>query len=266
MHFVYMDEAGTSAREPVSVVAGVILHADQWPKAVQLLRETFDEHVPKELREGFHFHAKDVFSGYRTEPWDRVVRQKLVAAVASIPRRAGMAISFGSSRRTAQVPAMPLNNKVALQHAIAFSMCVSRANKYVRDWAPEDEMATLFAEDVSDKRKLLKKVARFNQPPVVEMGLVLPSERDVSMGRITQTDTGPVDRIIDTVNFVEKHEAPLLQIADACAFVFRRFLSEQREGVEMMTEMLGGPPPSINDWRGPVSGICFSFHPQRQYF
>jgi hypothetical protein len=265
VHFIYMDEAGTSAKEPVTVVAGVILHGDQWSAAQQSLRETLDEYVPTELRQDFHFHAKEVFSGYRGTSWDRFARQKLIAAVASIPRRSGMAIAFGSMRRTYTPREATGVNTVDFHHAMSFNMCVQRANKYVRDWTPATEMATVVAEDVREKRRLLKAVLRLSYPPIVVQGRVLPTEREVALGRITQTDGGPVDRIIDTVNFAGKHEAPLLQLADACAFVFRRFLSEQSLGLELMTEMLGGPPPSVSDWRGPGSGVCFSFHPERQY-
>lgn len=47
MRFIYMDEAGTSAHEPVTVVVGVIIHADtQWVSAADLIRYHFQA-IPK---------------------------------------------------------------------------------------------------------------------------------------------------------------------------------------------------------------------------
>ncbi|MGX4773891.1 hypothetical protein ACWAUC_29290 [Bradyrhizobium guangdongense] len=51
MRYIYMDEAGTSAKEPVSVVVGIILHADrQYVNAEARLDEAL-KLVPTELQD-----------------------------------------------------------------------------------------------------------------------------------------------------------------------------------------------------------------------
>jgi hypothetical protein len=59
----------------------------------------------------------------------------------------------------------------------------------------------------------------------------------------------------------EKRSAPLLQIADACAFAFRRYFAEERYGDELVSAML---PRRVcrDDWAGPLSGGLFYFHPK----
>jgi hypothetical protein len=65
MRFVYVDEAGTSAEEPVTVVVGVIAHAD---KQVMFAEGAINEvlgAVPPKFKDGFVFHAKDVWGNER---------------------------------------------------------------------------------------------------------------------------------------------------------------------------------------------------------
>jgi hypothetical protein len=79
-----------------------------------------------------------------------------------------------------------------------------------------------------------------------------------------ESHSGPVDRIVDTVYFAEKDEAPLLQIADACAFCFRRYLAGQKYGGLWIKEMLGFELV-WDQWQGPSSEMVFSFNQQRTY-
>jgi len=264
VYYIYSDEAGTSAREPITVVVGVLIHADRhWRAAADFLQEVLDDHIPKPLRPGFVFHATDVWSGYREydNVWSREDRADCIAAVASIPRILGAALAVGKVRRDAGAPdntPIPMED---LQHLMAFWLCMGRANKYVRDWGEEGEVATLVAEDVPKKRKLLKIALRMPQAAhEIDELHVRPAREDREAGRIVQTLAGDIDRIIDTVHFVEKDEAPLLQLADACAFSFRRYFAGHSHGEQLVTAMLG-EPLVWDDWQGPSSSMVFSSIP-----
>lgn len=142
---------------------------------------------------------------------------------------------------------------------------MARANKYIRDWAHPDEIATVVAEDVPDKRRLLKqslKKAHVNLPMTVEF--VIPTKAEINAGGITQTNPGPIDRVIDTAHFVEKNDAPLLQIADACAFSFRRYFANQ-DGGDVLVRAILGSDLVWSDWQGPISDMTFSFNPEHRY-
>jgi hypothetical protein len=269
VYYIYLDEAGTSAHEPATVVVGVVINADRhWKAASEFLENLKDEFVPKALRPGFTFHAKDIWAGYKEyrDIWPREQRAEFIGAVASIPRFLPSAIVLGLVWRRADESSPIEGVSVAdYQHVFAFWRCVARANKYIRDWAAPSEVATLVAEDVPQKRRMLKKIAKVD-PGDFELNseTILLTELEIAAGRILQTQPGPIDRIIDTVHFVTKDEAPLTQIADACAFVFRRYFAEQEFGAEWVYTMLG-EDLVWSDWQGPFSERTFSFDPNHSY-
>jgi hypothetical protein len=267
VYYIYVDEAGTSAKEPVTVVVGVIIHADtQWRIAQEHLEKVLDDFVPPDLRQGFIFHAKNIWSGYREhdDTWSKNERSALIEAVASIPLRLGMAISLGRVKRGK----LPCNFKqikpCEFDHIFAFQACMARANKYVRDWGNATEVATVVAEDVTHMRRFLRAVLKVNPPdlPITEQYLN-PTRDEIASGVMTQTNPGPIDRIIDTVHFVDKKDAPLPQIADACAFSFRRYFAGQDNGEVFVRSMLGSDLV-WEDWQGPSSNYCFDFNPEHR--
>lgn len=265
MYYIYVDEAGTSAREPVTVVVGVIINADtHWQLAFQELQTILDANVPPQLRPGFIFHAKDIWSSYREHTsWERKQRLELIAAVAAIPRRLQMAVSLGRAKRTLKGEIEGLKMKPQdFDHLMAFGGCIRRANKYVREWGNAAEVATLVAEDVHDKRRQLRAMLKAEMPQLNESHF-RPTIKEIISGQIKVNNAGPIDRIVDTVHFAAKTEAPLLQIADACAFSFRRYFSEQDYGEDLVKSMLG---TSLirGDWQGPFSEMSFNFNPRRR--
>ena len=61
MRIIYTDEAGTTAPEPVSVVAALIVNPDvHWFPVTRRVRELWDHHIPSEYRhENPHTLHKD---------------------------------------------------------------------------------------------------------------------------------------------------------------------------------------------------------------
>ena len=269
MYYIYSDEAGTSANEPVTVVVGIVVHADRhWRAASDALAQVISKHVPASLSEGFIFHAKEIWSGYRDydASWPREQRSKFIGDVAAIPRMLGMAIAIGKVRRDSDVPEdiKPMK-KEDFQHYMAFNFCMRRANKYINDWAEPSEVATIVAEDIPKKKITLKNSLKAI-PPIIPLTseFIIPTRRDKLSGKILQTRAEAINRVIDTVHFVQKNEAPLLQLADACAFSFRRYFAEQQHGNDMVLAMLG-QPLVWEDWQGPGSEVTFSFNPEHLY-
>ena len=61
VRYIYVDEAGTSAHEPITIVVGIIIHADRhWKLAEAEVRKVLDL-VPQSFRRDFIFHAKTVW-------------------------------------------------------------------------------------------------------------------------------------------------------------------------------------------------------------
>jgi hypothetical protein len=253
-----MDEAGTSAGEPVTVVVGVITKPDEYWRAVHKEIIRLKNTVPEHYRSGFVFHAKTVWGDPSLrEGWSKEDRLKLIADFASIPLRLGLTIALGKVRRdsddTDVLSQMGLDRQFSLaqwHHLMAFVLCIQKVDGYLRERCAEDEIATLIAEDVPDMRRHLCTmfdIVKRQYAPLAAPGLV--------SGRLHQG----VSRIQDSINFAEKTQAPLLQVADACAFSFRRFFAGQSHGEELIAAM--GLSLDRQEWSGPASGGLFSKDP-----
>lgn len=160
-----MDEAGTSAKEPVSVLVGVILHADgQYVKAEVRLNEVL-QLVPAKLRKDFVFHAKAVWGdhSYR-DVWPFHERLDFLKKMMAIPRELGLAVALGIVRRDSLVPD-DVKSKEKFQHVMAFFHCNSRADKYVRDYGGAAEVATVVAEDVDGVKEHLRGIVKALKDP-----------------------------------------------------------------------------------------------------
>ncbi|MDE5446607.1 DUF3800 domain-containing protein [Bradyrhizobium sp. CSA207] len=268
MRYIYLDEAGTSAKEPVSVVVGVIIHADhQYVVAEDRLREVFQS-VPEQFREGFIFHAKSIWSdrAYRNV-WSFEDRLNFLKEVMAIPRKIGIPIALGIVRRDSSVPA-GVQSKEKFQHVMAFFYCIGRADKYIRDHAHRSEVATVVAEDVDGVKEHLRAMVKLLKDPEFSASMTLSQDQvhltaeERWRGVYLQEHVNKVERIRDTVHFVSKQDGPLLQLADACAFAFRRYFSEQKHGDEFVRAVLGTDLIK-EDWTGPASGGLFFGHLRR---
>lgn len=127
VRYIYIDEAGTSAKEPVSVVVGVIINADtQWRLAERELNNVFDRFVPSQFRENFVFHAKEIWGSpkYR-DGWPIEKRLKFLRRVMKIPRNLRVPIALGIQRRGS------IQGPPEMDHLMAFAMCVGRADLLV---------------------------------------------------------------------------------------------------------------------------------------
>lgn len=255
MHLIYSDESGTAKNQPVTIVSAVVMDPDRHVRqAERLMAKMIADLVPTELQTGFIFHAADIWNKYQDHPgWTRDQRLVLIGAVASIPRLLGGAVAVGRVRRDApRVAGGAAISEVDMQHAIAFWNCMSRIDGAIQGRSAPDVVAILVAEDIPSKRKMLRKMLRFKVPAVLPAHVLLTKE-ELETGVVTQARAPrAIERIIDTVHFVEKTEGPMLQIADACAYCFRRFASGENMGGRL-TQMMLGKQLVYEDWLGPSS-------------
>jgi Protein of unknown function (DUF3800) len=273
VRYVFVDEAGTSETEPITIVVGIIAHADHHVMTAEALLAEILGGVPPKFREGFTFHSTEVWNSpkYRDD-WRMTDRLTLLGDVMRIPRRLGMAISLGMVRRNSSYELSKNTlTKAQFQHVMAFRGCLGKADKYIREYADPREVATVIAEDVPDMRKHLRALPKLSRNPDLSMGLsvrgALRSTIDDEVrGYVGQdSDILRITRIRNVVHFVEKDEEPLLQIADACAFGLRRYFSELDHGPELAHAILGGLPP-LADYVGASSYVSWFFHPSKRPF
>jgi hypothetical protein len=221
------------------------------------------------LRPNFVLHAKKIFaSGWATMPellglpelWGLNERIAFLQAVMALPRQLNMPISLGIQRRGAIPPRQSSNLSAAHQdHVWAFLFCISQADKYMRYETNAGEVATAIAEDVDSVKNSIRAMVRHikQNPTVLPRSVIRPTRAERELGIIEQSGELSVTRIVDSVHFASKQDGPLLQIADACAFGFRRFFAKQECGIEFVRAIFGADFPNIDDWDGPGTGQTF---------
>jgi hypothetical protein len=161
LRYVYVDEAGTSAREPVSIVTGVIVDADRhWRVAHDRVQALLDEFVPADRRENFIFHAKQIWGDEKVRPgWPDQDRHSLLHGMMRVPYELGLAVSIGVVRRNPSCfESLPdkgarFSGKISpsqWEHFLAFSLCLEEADRYIRTYGHDREVGTVVAENVPE--------------------------------------------------------------------------------------------------------------------
>lgn len=263
MRYVFVDEAGTSAREPVTVVVGIIADADNHVMSAEALAHELIGAVPEQHKKGFIFHATQVFSDRRYQAnWSITDRLHLLKGMMSIPRRTGMAITLAAVWRKPgffgdQPKSLGMSDS-QFDHLLAFSDCLAVSDRNIRRKAGPREVATVVAEDVPEMRKFLKLVPRhlrdnpFHLPP--EMLRITDSDKE--RGYSLQSGEFRITRIRNSVHFVEKAADPLVQVADACAYGFRRYFAGEPFGEEFADAILGDQS-LLRDFASPAGAECW---------
>lgn len=264
VRYMFMDEAGTSAREPVTVIVGLIAHADDHVLSAEAAAIEAMGGVPSQFKDGFVFHATEVFGDakYQLGGWSLTDRLNLLYDMMSIPRRIGMAICLAAQWRgavdfTESYGALGLRPDQS-DHLAAFNLCVCVADRNIRRHAGPRELATIVAEDHPEMRRFLKaapKILKTN-PISLPQDMLRRTALDDEAGYIKQSGDLRVTRIRNSVHFVAKDDDPLVQIADACAYGFRRYFAQEKFGNEFARSILGdetmlrvfAPPGGAECW------------------
>jgi Protein of unknown function (DUF3800) len=265
MRYVFIDEAGTSERESISVVVGIIIHADkQSILAEAAVNEVLGLIPPHQRDKCPVFHATKIWGDKSLrDRWTREERKNLLCSMMSIPRNLNLVLAMGACNRTVHLPEEAVKGRgitlVQAHHGIAFQECIARADSYINKYARPNEVATVIAEDVPEGKRLLKHLAKWLVNPgysIPRRAIRLVHPVDYPLENKDEFRVRKVSRIRMPIHFVEKQEEPLLQIADACAFGFRRFLSQQSDGEDFAHAIIGGPQSvqkyPIVEWSGGI--------------
>lgn len=265
LQYIYLDEAGISAPEPATVVVGIIVDADKhWRLAAQKVEDLLLQ-VPEEFREGFVFHAKEIWGSKKyKENWPFSARLPLMIEMMQLPRKLNIPITLGLVRRETEMPEVFKGikfKKEQYHHISAFHLCLARADKYIRDYCQPNEVATVIAENIPEMQRFLRPMLKLlrESPMVISYDGLAPTKEELQTGQILQDGTLSSTCIVDDVNFVEKREAPLLQLADACAYGFRRYFSKQPYGTLFVQAILNHNLVE-EDWSDCASAGTFFGH------
>lgn len=261
MRLVFVDEAGTSEREPITVVVAIIADADQHlSDADGLVAEALGA-VPARYRDGFVFHATEVFGDRKYhQDWLPSDRLHLLVAMMLIPRRLGMAISVSVRWRSPEGAFRDMSSAF-WDHLVAFGNCLALADRKIRDYGRPLERAVVIAEDVPSERNSLRAMidGLSRNPVVLTREHIRRTPTDEALGYIRQRGEMRITRIRNPVHFVKKADDPLVQVADACAFGLRRFFAGEDQG-ELFFQAILGPTELAKNFSPPGGAECYWPH------
>lgn len=233
----FLDEAGTSnpAHEPWITVSGVIVDADkQWSRIESHLVNLADELAPPDKRVGFIFHAKELLNGGRIFPrdeYDIITRMAILERIAEIPRDFDLPVLFGFAERATFFDGELASGLSRTEHTTAcvvsaFIHCVVELEKFMREFARNDEVAMIIMEDNPEARRIIRESTKLLRDPG-QLEHIPPEDRTYL----------PIRRIKDIPYFAAKSDSSLLQVADACAAITKRHLS-RRPGSEKLYDLI----------------------------
>ena len=220
VRFVYLDETGTGDPrvEPYLIFAGVMVDEKVWKAVERRLIGLADNFAAPEDRDGFVFHANELFTGGKKDFYNKYSLEKRHAALAdicSIPQQFDLPIfMYGLNR--AQFAARYSGRKpndLLVEGLMHVSLaCATGIERWMRETADDGELATLVYEHNSDKNDAIREYHQAFRSDLIEEAL-----KQLRPRRLMR-----FERIIETAMFSKKTESSLLQIADACAYVFGR--------------------------------------------
>lgn len=252
---IHVDESGTSRSERVAVVAGIIFDGDRdFALAEAGIGKAIADHIPEDMREGFVFHAKEIFGKHRKERgWSLSTCNEIVEAWLAIVRdlRVPVALAWCTKRdmeeQRGRFYFTEESNRMA--HAMAFTLCFDKCDLYL-DRECAGEVASLIAEDVPQMKATLRRVIK--------------DVRDGVFRGFPPFNDRPIQHIKNAVQWCDKNEAVLLQLADAYAWSFRRYMGGKPDGTRLFHFLRGGPEVLYSkDWTNtPVGSFILDWRPQ----
>ena len=226
MRVAYLDESGTSPKEPVLAVAGILIHGDTQLISVEAhLGSLVEKHIPEDKREGFVFHATEIYHGggrksiFRDkEEWPDERRWAILDDLVAVPAKFKLPVCISYVERS-KFPVLPEGRtatqleKEVVRHALALAINEMAIEWWMREHTT-DEVAILIAENNNDVRLAAKEAHQYYRHPKALDDLGFHNDKYF-----------PFVKIRDGLHFGEKSESRHLQIADACAWALRRFIN-----------------------------------------
>lgn len=247
MRLVYVDEAGISSpeQEPFMIVAAVIVSADRDLVAVERhLDRVVERWIPEHLRHDFVFHAHELFNGTkkgsgkafeRDHPdWPLQKRLQIADDLAAIPKKFRLPIPFAFSER-AKFPATPeakanyetldTAKRIAAEHMTTFMACALMVEHWMRTHA-SNEVCLMVVEDNDQSRQYIRQAQSFHQ----------------KRGVLDFLDEGarkhfPLRKIKEDPLFQKKRKSSVLQLADFCAYVFKKNMMKDDRYARFIDQM-----------------------------
>ena len=234
MRLTYLDDAGlfNSGQEPFIVAGGVMIDADRQMIAVEEhLAALVTKYIPEEDRDGFIFHAMELWSGSRyfkkhKDAWPLDRRMDVLRDLAAMPETFDLAVCWGFHDREL-IPRynFPESLSVFDRERAVYADVISRICDTVESVMREcfsDEVTILICEDRDSVRAILKEMHSIYRDP----------KRVAGWSKYTLANF-PFHHIRDTIHFAKKQESAHLQLADTCTFILKKRLEKNEHARDL---------------------------------
>jgi Protein of unknown function (DUF3800) len=219
----YMDESGLGKRESILVEAAIIVHGDDQVVPVEEhLEGLVEKHIPSDKREGFFFHATDIYGGgdkdcifHDKAEWPDERRWAILDDLVAVPAKFKLPVCAGIIQKARFADALSEKTHTALeisvaQHALAIIQCEIAVEMWLRK-NTEKEITHVIAENNNEVRHAAR-----------EAHVLLRNKDEMAKEGFVDHACFPFKRIRDGLQFTTKAESRLLQVADACSWAVRR--------------------------------------------
>jgi hypothetical protein len=241
MLLVYLDESGIgdAKHEKYVVVAGVIVQSEQYKVVQTRIEQVRDQYVPEKYRNGFVFHAADLFQGsekvMNKAEFPLTKRRDALEGLISIIGELNLPVVQAFHDREVvrrDRPEFSVQEAVVFTQAIAATSCMLTVEAFARRYAQDSSLALVIYENNDQAKKLVKSMHRemLNKSNVKK----LTDPKDIERAE----NLIPLQRVIDTAHFAEKNEAPILQLADVCAYFIRRRLMGRMDSMRFLNHVM----------------------------
>lgn len=235
---VYLDESGTGdvKKEPHLVVAGFIIDPDRdWKRVHERLEQLAQVFMPHLDPSEVVFHANEMLRGsgkaWCADSIKHERRRELLAELCSVLKEFDLPLVTGYIDRERAATGLPRETKanlVLFSHTAAYIRCAVNVERFMRNVAAPDEVATIVHENTHQAKGLIKHAHKQLRK---ERGGLDVGHRLQEWALAKYLPTG---RIAESTLFAEKADSRLLQLADVTAFVVRRYLAGKRDAAELL--------------------------------
>ncbi len=167
VRIVYLDAAGLGniQKEPLTVVAGVIVHPDkQWRAINKYLSDLADEYVGRPRAFNFYFHAHELFHGTKTfhrDKYDKETRFRILDRLVEIPKIFDSPIVWGYCERhifESKEHRPPRHiSPLSAASSVAFAAAAHATEQWMTIAADPDEVAMVVMENDEQYKRLISQ-------------------------------------------------------------------------------------------------------------
>jgi hypothetical protein len=225
MHLTYFDSAGNTGlnledlQQPFYTMVGLICHKLKWQAVNNDFEKILDNYVPNRDRKKLEVHTVEL---YRSKgEWRSLGIPKcksLIYDLLDLIPKHNLKIAYSTIKKLAYKKSCE-EHKLSLEHPCEISLFFisQMVEKYLRGEGVEG-LGML----IGDKEKEIEETLcdSLNYYRSSEFSNWIKSQEQEAGGKISFQS---VERIIETIHFVDSHKSTFIQLTDLCAYFINRY-------------------------------------------